>query len=367
MFKWFALLLFLPFRCFSQTEGSESMFVSVKQKTGFLAAHSPVMGHLPKQLALGGEISFYKQFGGDKRWHADYGFPYAGITLYGSTVGNKEILGEGFGVYGFIEFPFTKGKRHWITGKVATGLGYVTRVFDQETNPKDVAISTHLNALICLALQGHIRLAEKHELIYSMDLTHMSNGAFKVPNLGINMPYFGLGYACRVGTKPVKLPEQEAVILPKYGFFDHWKLHVLGVLSVKEVFPTGEKKYPVYGLSVMGRRIFRPKTGMEVSFDVFSKQAVFGYKSYIPKTQWSILQMGMYAGYILPLDRFQFVVGMGAYVKDRYDPDGRLYHRIGMRYQFDSGVTANLVLKSHWAKADYVEWGIGYTFKYGKQ
>jgi hypothetical protein len=61
------------------------------------------------------------------------------------------------------------------------------------------------------------------------------------------------------------------------------------------------------------------------------------------------------------------VLGMGAYVKDRYQPDGPLYHRIGMRYQFSNGITANLVLKSHWAKADYVEWGIGYTFKHGKR
>jgi hypothetical protein len=25
------------------------------------------------------------------------------------------------------------------------------------------------------------------------------------------------------------------------------------------------------------------------------------------------------------------------------------------------------VLKSHWAKADYIEWGVGYTFKYKKR
>jgi hypothetical protein len=117
----------------------------------------------------------------------------------------------------------------------------------------------------------------------------------------------------------------------------------------------------------MERKLFRPKVGMEIAFDLMSKQSVFNYKGYVPKTQWTIFQMGVYAAYVLPLDHMQIVLGMGAYVKDRYQPDGPLYHRIGMRYQFDNGVTANLVLKSHWAKADYIEYGIGYTFKYKKK
>jgi hypothetical protein len=57
-----------------------------------------------------------------------------------------------------------------------------------------------------------------------------------------------------------------------------------------------------------------------------------------------------------------FILGMGVYLRDVYNPDGRLYHRIGMRYHATKHWSANLVLKSHWAKADYVEYGIGYTF-----
>lgn len=366
MLKWCFLIAFYPFVVIAQSESREEIYISVKQKSGFLAAHRGVMGHLPKEPALGGEISLYKRLGGNQSWHKPYNYPYAGMTFYGSTVGNNAILGKAFGIYGFIEFPITNGRNHRLTGKLGTGLGLITKVFNQETNPKDVAMSTYLNALICIGIQGHIRLAERHELLYSLDMTHMSNGAFQVPNLGINMPYIGLGYACKIKEKEVLQfrPQNEVLVLPKRTFFENWKLHVLGVVSAKEVFPTGGKKYPVYQLSLMGRKLFRTKVGMETSLDLISKQAVFGYKRYIPKTQWSIMQIGVYVGYVLPLDRLQFVLGMGTYLKDRYDPDGHFYHRIGMRYQFDNGITANVVLKSHWAKADYVEWGIGYTFKH---
>ncbi|HLP55966.1 MAG TPA: acyloxyacyl hydrolase [Fluviicola sp.] len=385
MFKWLFLLVLIPSALKAQlndvasiypstasrrlihseiVHADASLYFSVKPKIGFLAAHRGVMSHLPKETILGTEISLAKRLGAEKEWHARYAHPYIGVTLYGSTVGNNAILGQAFGSYAFIEFPFNKGKRHQVTGKLGCGLGYVTKVFDQEKNVKNVAISTHLNALICLAVQGHIDLTERHQLIYSIDLTHLSNGSSKVPNLGLNMPNFGLGYAYRIKNEPSSVKLIEPLRQP---FFSGWKFHLLGVLSAKEIFPTSGQKYPIYAVSIMGRKLFRPKVGMEISYDLMSKQSVFDYKGYVPKTQWSIFQMGVYAGYVLPLDHLQIVLGMGAYVKDRYEPDGPLYHRVGMRYQFDNGITANLVLKSHWAKADYIEYGIGYTFNYQKK
>jgi signal transduction histidine kinase len=103
---------------------------------------------------------------------------------------------------------------------------------------------------------------------------------------------------------------------------------------------------------------------MEAGFDFISKQSLFGYRDYIPKTQLSIFQIGGYSAFVLPLDHLKFILGMGVYIKDRYDADNEIYHRVGMRYQFNNGLLVNLTLKTHWAKADYVEYGVGYTLKY---
>jgi hypothetical protein len=76
------------------------------------------------------------------------------------------------------------------------------------------------------------------------------------------------------------------------------------------------------------------------------------------------LQIGAYAAYLVPLDRFHFVFGMGAYIRDKYSPEDPVYHRIGARYYLKNGIIFNLTLKSHFARADYLEYGIGYTFNY---
>ncbi len=358
----FTLLFFLlPVLCYSQENRVDDWSLSLKGKSGFLAAHRGTMGHLAKERLFSGELSFSKRIR-SKNWSQEYRNPYVGATLYGSNLGNKDILGYGFGMYGFIEFPWTRSEKHVFTSKLGAGLGVVTKVYDSETNPKNVAMSTYLNAIICLGIQGRWYIKPEHALIYSLDLTHFSNGSSKVPNLGVNMPYIGLGY--QYTFKKEERPNLELTGFQRVPFFKNWNASLIGIISDKQIFPTGGKHYPVFALSAMLHKQFKPKVGMEIALDIISKQSILHYREYIPKTQLSILQVGGFVGYNIPLDKFRFVIGMGAYIKDRYNPDDMFYHRVGMRYQCRNGLLLNLVLKSHWAKADYIEYGVGYTFNY---
>jgi hypothetical protein len=192
-------------------------------------------------------------------------------------------------------------------------------------------------------------------------MTHFSNGASKVPNLGINLPYVSLGYS-RVMRMTQMDSMPEVSVLP----YKKWMFNVTGIVSIKEIFPTGGKKYPIYAMYGSLRWFSKPKVGMEWGLDLISKQAIMGYRPEIQKSQWDIFQVGVFGAYLLPLDRFHFAFGMGVYLKDKYQPEDFMYHRVGMRYYLKNGINLNLCLKSHWARADYVEWGVGYTFGFNK-
>ena len=354
-----------PFYAAAQDSIQHEWSVGFVPKTGFLAAHRGTMGHLPKDRIFCGEIRFTKRLYGTDFWHDNYRNPMVGTALYGSNLGNKEYLGYGFGAYGFIEFPMVRNTKSYLSWKMGCGLGYVNKVFDQELNPKNDGISTHVNALICLGVNGHWRFADRLSLIYGFDLTHFSNGSTRMPNLGLNIPTISLGMGYHWDDKKaLKVPQQQMV---RTAFFKEWKLTTVGIFSTKQAFPTGGKNYPVFANNTFLWKQFKPKVGMEIGLDLISKQSLFRYRDYIPKTQLSIFQIGAYSTYILPLNRLKFVVGMGCYIKDRYDSDNEFYHRVGMRYQFDNGLLINMVLKTHWAKADYVEYGVGYTFNYKKK
>ena len=344
-----------------QIRMKEEAWMEVRPKIGFLIAHRSIMGHVVNEHAVASEVSYYFQ-GKYKDWHESYNNPRYGVSAFVGTVGNRTLFGTYYGGYGFIALPFWKGTRFSFAGRLGAGLSIAPKVYDHETNNLSIATSTHVNALVSLALESRFEFG-KHSVNAILDMTHFSNGAAKVPNLGLNVPFLSVGYGYRIHT-PLMLDAPENLHERLYPVYQkYWELGVIGAASVKEVYPVGGRKYPAFSLNFTARRYFKPQVGMEASFDVMYKSSL---QTYSPDTELSnvdMTQLGVFVGYVMPFRNFHIVTGMGAYVRDKSNFGEPLYHRVGMRYVFNNGININCVLKSHWARADYVEYGIGYTFK----
>ena len=343
---------------FAQTSNEQG--IEIRQKVGFLAAHKGIMAHLPVELGKAVEISYYQHTRGNKKWHHAYRYPTIGATLFIGSVGNNEILGRYIGSYGFAELPMIKLKNYEFNWKLGCGFGYTNRKYDPVENPKQIAIGSHVDAMICVGVKSIYRF-KQNSVTFGLDLTHFSNAAFQVPNFGINLPYVSIGYGHRFG--------KEKPFIETHKFQNpnkKWLYSAQGIFSMKQVMPIGGKRYPVYACGLSARRFFNHKAGLELTLDVISKQAIQAYEPLVEKTQLRMIQMGLYAAYLVPFDHFHFVFGMGAYIRDYYKPEDPVYHRIGMRYQFTNGLVANFTLKTHFGRADYLELGLGYTLNYKK-
>lgn len=342
----------------SMTVAQESTWIEARGKAGFLIAHRSVMGHLATEHAVAAEVSWLKQCGGERDWHKGYKYPTYGVTAFVGTTGNRALLGYQIGAYSFIRLPIVRIGEYTLSGKMAAGLSYGTRVYDpsDSTLILSMAISSHINALICMGVESRFVWGDQ-SLVAGLDMTHFSNGASKVPNYGLNVPYLSLGYGYQIKNSGidtcVQFPERKP----------YWEFGAIGIGSFKQVDPVGGKTYPFFGLDFLVRRNFKRNSAVEVSFDIFSKQAIFAHVPEVPKTQSEIIQLGLFTGYLMRFNRLHAVIGMGYYVRDKFKSEDFFYHRVGLRYVFKNGINANLVLKSHWARADYVEYGIGYTFK----
>lgn len=354
----FSLLAFLLITSVSAfTQNQKSWGLEARFSPGFLVGHRVVMGHLPKNHTYAMELGFIYRTNGQKQWHQYYKYPELSVNLYYGSVGNTPILGNFFGVYSNIALPFIAKEKFRLNGRLGFGLGYTPKVYDEVDNQKNVAIASHISALVKMGIEGKYYFGNNW-LGLGAEITHFSNAGMKVPNLGLNIPNVSLTYGRYIHKADKFATNVEEFPLPRRRLL----LGATAIFSAKQMFPTGGKTYPVYALSLHARMFLKPKQGWEVAFDIFSKQAILGYRTEVDKTQADILQLGVYAGYLLPLNNFHFVLGMGAYVKDFYKPDGPLYHRVGMRYYLKNGVHFNLVLKAHWGKADYAEFGVGYSF-----
>lgn len=339
----------------SFAQGRNDAWIEARGKLGFLAAHRSIMGHIPAEHAYAVEVSYLMQTKGYRAWQGAYKYPFYGVTTFFGSVGNRELLGHYFGMYGFINFPFVSREHYVFSGKIGCGLAYTNKRYDPEDNILGMAVSTSINAQICLALENRFVFGN-HSISASLDLTHFSNGATKVPNLGLNLPYLSVGYGYRL-----RKARDTTYVHP--DFQKRWEFAVTAIGSVKEIYPAGNGKYPIVGLNLATRRIFRPKTGMELGLDLMYSESILSIHPDVPRRRDEIIQLGVFAGYVLPLDHMRFVLGMGWYARDKFVQEETFYHRLGMRYVLDNGLHFNLTLKSHWARADYVEYGIGYTFR----
>ena len=70
-------------------------------------------------------------------------------------------------------------------------------------------------------------------------------------------------------------------------------------------------------------------------------------------------RVGVFVGHELFINKMSFITQLGYYVYYPYDFEGRVYNRIGLKRYFGDKVFGAITLKSHGAKAEAVEFGIG--------
>lgn len=322
-----------------------------RQKLGFLLAHRGLMAHLPQAPAVASELSYIYQTKNAKSWHKAYRNPMVGGTLFFGSVGNNDILGRFTGLYGFVELPIVKYKFYRLDFRFSTGLGYTNRPFDPILNPENVAIGSKVNALMCFAFKQSLRF-KRTGITLGVDMTHFSNASYQMPNLGINVPYLSIGVQRFFDHEA---PKQRTELEKSNLTFG-----LSAIISAKEMRPVGVGRYPVYAMSVFGRKYFGPKAGLEASIDVIYKTGLLSHPSYPNAAPLDPLQIGLFVGYVQPFDRLHFIYGVGAYVRDVLRPDAPVYIRLGSRYALHSNLEGFVTLKTHFAKADYMELGLIY-------
>lgn len=194
---------------------------------------------------------------------------------------------------------------------------------------------------------------------------HYSNGAWKVPNLGYNIPFAHIS----IGRRLRKLSAENETDTKKYEpDYLHWKKWIwqsVLKLGIKEILPAEGPKYGVFCFSFMGVRRHSPMSSFLFSSETYYNQA---YKTAVERyyviklNTLEAVRTGLAAGYGLNIGRLMLHLQMGYYLYSAYrDFDGSFFHRLGARYVFDNGLILQAGLKTHFAKADNFELGFGYT------
>jgi hypothetical protein len=136
--------------------------------------------------------------------------------------------------------------------------------------------------------------------------------------------------------------------------------------GLKEIPPPTGRKYAALVLSTLAERRVSYKSAFGLGLDLLYDSPIRPQvqpRTDVVVTPMQVMQLGAVFSYSLFFDRFALKIQQGYYLADAWRLSGSLYHRVGLRYTIGEHMYAPLTLKTHFAKADYGEVGIGYCFR----
>lgn len=355
------MICLLQFSIRAQCSPKKDFLLSAQGHYGFIISHRNTMTHLIKGHIFGGELNYVFRTDGGKCWQQVHKYPEIGMTALHLYLANPEQLGNLEALYPYINLRINKFKRKVrLNIRIGVGLAYLTKPFNKLTNHQNNAIGSHWNGFVNLRLNSTIMVSKSWRIDGGVGLTHASNGAAKTPNLGINIATINLGLGYCFGNKTIQCKKDS--IIPRAP--KKWYPSLLFVAGIKQLDPGGPE-YSAFGLEMNMYRTFNYKNkmggGLELSYNAATKK-YWADDSIFTNNPTDIIKIGIKYSYSFNIDRLSLPIDFGYYIYNKLPNDDKFFHRIGLRYMVNKHLIANVTLLTHWARADYFEWGMGYEF-----
>lgn len=328
---------------------------------GSILEHNPDISHLITDHPSGFILSYSRKTFGLKAWESRYNYPDWGFSFIHQDMKNYH-LGENYSVYAHFNFYFLKRN---LMFRIGQGIAYTTKPYDKMNNYTNNAYGSDLLSTTFLMLNyKKENMFKGFGLQAGISLIHYSNANVKAPNTSTNTFAFNIGanYVLDNQEQPDYIPSTEGK-----KFTEKIKYNVAFRTGVNESDVINTGQYPFYIVSGYADKRLNRKSaiqmGTDVFFSKFLKELIYYYSVAFPEydvkgdEDWK--RIGVFVGHELFINKMSLVTQLGYYVYYPYDFEGRVYNRVGLKRYFGDKVFGVVTLKSHGAKAEAVEFGIG--------
>ena len=320
--------------------------------SGFMISHAKEVVNLRGLNPHTYELDINWHLNNDDVWNDCHCYPRVGAFLAFHDFDNNELLGYGF--TGGLSFTYFLGLpsdyNFHLKGKL--GASYLTKPFDKEKHPYNMAYSTHINYLISLGAGITIKLTDQLEFQIEGRMNHQSNAAFLEPNGGIN--YWAASISANYFlNKPVF---KERNIPDPYLQSDkikRWELSLsYGISSMPYPMPGQVSMYGItFARSLQFSRIACITLGVELERN---GRAVEINKRINPEAEIDPLRASLLAGVEFLMGNTIFSIQIGGYFYRPFVEKDDVYQRWGLMYNVYKNIYAGLNFKSYRNSADHL-------------
>lgn len=350
--------------CFTQSIAQEKNHADafhVDYLHGRIMRHSPQILQLIQGSTQGLLFSWERKTYGDKDWQQLYNYPSYGASLLVQDMGSPE-LGRVYSLHGEYRFFFLERK---LSLKAGLGAGYIPETYDPIENPRNTAYGSSLTASILFGLEYRLEqiFGSPMDFKFGGFLVHYSNGKTKSPNTSTN------NYGVQIGLSH-QFSETEktyttSVLEP---ITKSWSWDLVAATGVNDSGIWGEDNEAFLTLTTSVNKRLSQRSGISLGMDVFFTPSVKTFIQYraaaYPEEDqfqgdedWR--RVGLFLGHELYLGQWSVLSQIGYYVYYPIDYLNREYLKVGVRRYLTDQFYASLLLKSHYSKAEAIEFGIG--------
>src|SRR5690554_406097 len=363
----FILFVLIGTSLFSQEESTKPVSISAETFYGSIFEHNPEIQHLITGHPTGFLLSFNNKTYGEKEWERRYNYPDWGFSAAYHHSHNK-YLGNALGVYGHINWYFFN--RHVMFG-VGQGVAYMTNPYDTETNYYNNAYGSHIMSATYVK-GGFVweNLWKGLGVQAGATIYHYSNANIKAPNNSTNILVFSVGanYLFDYETFPEYI-EKEDPLSRTYTEPITLNIELRSGFNENDVIGSGAKPFTILSLYADKRINYKStfQSGVDVFFSTFLKEYIRYRAVAYPEDgitgDEDYKRVGVFVGHEWRFNKVAMIAQLGYYVYWPVAFENRLYNRVGLkRYVREDALFASVAVKAHWAKAEAIEFGVGYRF-----
>jgi hypothetical protein len=305
------------------------------------------------------ELSVSAQTTGNKSWQQLNGYPELGVALLYGNSGSQEYIGHVTALVPYIQFPLFRSSRFYGNFRVGMGAAWVEKIFNPQTDYKNLIIGSHLNFCANLMASAGMQVLPRTKLNIGLSLTHISNGSMKLPNYGLNPVSISAGITYDLH------PQLKMIRTPIPTLEKKWDFFIYVLAAFKESYPLESPVYLVNIVNLEAMKDFshtgRFGGGINLTYDRALSKEEFNTPTYAFDGSKLKLEVALYLAYEYVAGDLSFPVQLGCYVFDQY-PVSAFYETVGIKYRISKHWNVGGAVKAYLGHGDFIQWGFGYKF-----
>ncbi len=354
-------------KLFAQNDKLAGYGIELNPSFGKVIKHNYIFPPVPGQsYAL--DINILKRTTGNKEWQVRRKKPLVGLGITYTNYGIDSIYGKCIGLYPVLELPIVRGENLEWTCRFGLGVGYITKRFERYPSWDTVnnLIGSHMNNFTLFTTQLRYKASHNLHVHAGFNFSHLSNGSFRLPNLGINM------YGGHIGVRyfPVTDAPQERNVQAEQ-LPNRWMVQARVGMGITEFNNVDGPLYPVYAATLYASRRYGSRNKILAGIDYSYFTSAYAFMRFneieIGNERANSWEGVIFIGHEFLFGKLGIVAQVGFPFRHTAVNDDKTIQKMGYSYyllQNEQGILKELSLngfiKSNNLEASHLEFGLGF-------